>query len=110
MWSTTHYSEGAQNGSNPQAGEALPTPLLPSRTSRASTRTYRLRQHDRANRAGAASDHESMRCCPLELGIDGFRFDLAIALSRGEKHAALDQPPVRRDRSRSRSSADLSWE
>lgn len=37
---------------------------------------------------------ESMRCWALELGIDGFRFDLGIALSRGEELAPLDQPPL----------------
>jgi glycogen operon protein len=37
---------------------------------------------------------ESMRCWALELGVDGFRFDLGIALSRGEELAPLDQPPL----------------
>ncbi len=37
---------------------------------------------------------ESLRCWALELGIDGFRFDLGIALSRGEELAPLDQPPL----------------
>ncbi|MFM7085708.1 MAG: glycogen debranching protein [Cyanobium sp.] len=37
---------------------------------------------------------ESMRCWALELGIDGFRFDLGIALSRGEELAPLDAPPL----------------
>ncbi|WP_432785091.1 isoamylase [Cyanobium sp. BSA11S] len=37
---------------------------------------------------------ESMRCWALELGIDGFRFDLGIALSRGEELAPLDKPPL----------------
>ncbi|MEB3350991.1 MAG: isoamylase [Cyanobacteriota bacterium] len=37
---------------------------------------------------------ESMRCWALELGIDGFRFDLGIALSRGEKLKPLDNPPL----------------
>ncbi len=37
---------------------------------------------------------ESMRCWALELGIDGFRFDLGIALSRGENMLPLDQPPL----------------
>ncbi|WP_371811743.1 glycogen-debranching protein [Synechococcus sp. LA31] len=37
---------------------------------------------------------ESMRCWALELGVDGFRFDLGIALSRGEDLAPLDQPPL----------------
>ena len=37
---------------------------------------------------------ESMRCWAIELGIDGFRFDLGIALSRGEKLKPLDHPPL----------------
>lgn len=37
---------------------------------------------------------EALRCWALELGIDGFRFDLGIALSRGENLAPLDQPPL----------------
>ena len=37
---------------------------------------------------------ESMRCWALELGVDGFRFDLGIALSRGEELTPLDQPPL----------------
>ncbi len=37
---------------------------------------------------------ESMRCWALELGVDGFRFDLGIALSRGEGLAPLDNPPL----------------
>jgi len=37
---------------------------------------------------------ESMRCWATELGIDGFRFDLGIALSRGEQLAPLDAPPL----------------
>jgi isoamylase len=37
---------------------------------------------------------ESMRCWAVELGIDGFRFDLGIALSRGEELMPLDQPPL----------------
>ncbi|MFM7267174.1 MAG: glycogen debranching protein [Cyanobium sp.] len=37
---------------------------------------------------------ESLRCWAVELGIDGFRFDLGIALSRGEELAPLDQPPL----------------
>jgi len=37
---------------------------------------------------------ESMRCWAVELGIDGFRFDLGIALSRGEELAPLDNPPL----------------
>ena len=37
---------------------------------------------------------ESMRCWAIELGIDGFRFDLGIALSRGEQLRPLDNPPL----------------
>ena len=37
---------------------------------------------------------ESMRCWALELGVDGFRFDLGIALSRWEELAPLDKPPL----------------
>lgn len=37
---------------------------------------------------------ESMRCWALELGVDGFRFDLGIALSRGEGLKPLDHPPL----------------
>ncbi len=37
---------------------------------------------------------ESMRCWAIELGIDGFRFDLGIALSRGEGLVPLDNPPL----------------
>ncbi|QEY31044.1 glycogen-debranching protein [Synechococcus sp. RSCCF101] len=37
---------------------------------------------------------ESLRCWALELGIDGFRFDLGVALSRGEGLTPLDHPPV----------------
>ena len=37
---------------------------------------------------------ESMRCWALELGVDGFRFDLGIALSRGEELTPLDHPPL----------------
>ncbi|WP_320676307.1 isoamylase [Prochlorococcus sp. MIT 1300] len=37
---------------------------------------------------------ESMRCWACELGVDGFRFDLGIALSRGEKLEPLDNPPL----------------
>ena len=35
---------------------------------------------------------ESLRCWSTELGIDGFRFDLGIALTRGEALAPLDAP------------------
>ncbi|MFM1799018.1 MAG: hypothetical protein RLZZ117_1296 [Cyanobacteriota bacterium] len=37
---------------------------------------------------------ESLRCWAIELGIDGFRFDLGIALSRGAELMPLDQPPL----------------
>ena len=37
---------------------------------------------------------ESLRCWAVELGVDGFRFDLGIALSRGEELAPLDAPPL----------------
>ncbi len=37
---------------------------------------------------------ESMRCWAIELGVDGFRFDLGIALSRGENLEPLDKPPL----------------
>ena len=37
---------------------------------------------------------ESMKCWALELGIDGFRFDLGIALSRGKQLQPLEQPPL----------------
>ncbi len=37
---------------------------------------------------------ESMRCWAIELGVDGFRFDLGIALSRGENLIPLDSPPL----------------
>ncbi len=37
---------------------------------------------------------ESMRCWANELGIDGFRFDLGIALSRGEDLTPLSTPPL----------------
>jgi glycogen operon protein len=37
---------------------------------------------------------ESMRCWALELGIDGFRFDLGIELSRGAQLKPLDHPPL----------------
>ncbi len=37
---------------------------------------------------------ESMRCWAIELGIDGFRFDLGIALTRGEELSPLSNPPL----------------
>ena len=35
-----------------------------------------------------------MRCWAIELGVDGFRFDLGVALSRGKDLAPLDSPPI----------------
>ncbi len=40
---------------------------------------------------------ESMRCWSYELGVDGFRFDLGVALSRGKDLAPLDSPPLFED-------------
>ncbi len=37
---------------------------------------------------------DSIRCWANELGVDGFRFDLGIALSRGKDLAPLDSPPI----------------
>ena len=37
---------------------------------------------------------ESLKCWANELGVDGFRFDLGIALSRGENLTPLDNPPI----------------
>ena len=37
---------------------------------------------------------ESMRCWALELGVDGFRFDLGAALTRGQDLTPLDHPPL----------------
>ncbi len=37
---------------------------------------------------------ESLYCWAIELGVDGFRFDLGIALSRGENLKPLDEPPL----------------
>ena len=37
---------------------------------------------------------ESLRCWALELGVDGFRFDLGIALSRGEELKPLNKPAL----------------
>ena len=33
-------------------------------------------------------------CWAIELGVDGFRFDLGITLSRGENLLPLDKPPL----------------
>jgi len=40
---------------------------------------------------------ESLKCWAIELGVDGFRFDLGIALSRGEYLKPLDNPPIFED-------------
>ena len=40
---------------------------------------------------------ESLKCWAIELGVDGFRFDLGIALSRGENLIPLDNPPIFED-------------
>ena len=40
---------------------------------------------------------ESLKCWANELGVDGFRFDLGIALSRGENLTPLDNPPIFED-------------
>ncbi|MFN5193666.1 MAG: glycogen debranching protein [Cyanobacteriota bacterium] len=37
---------------------------------------------------------ESLRCWAVEMGVDGFRFDLGIALARGEELMPLDLPPL----------------
>ena len=40
---------------------------------------------------------ESLKCWANEFGVDGFRFDLGIALSRGEDLKPLDNPPFFED-------------
>ena len=50
---------------------------------------------------------ESLRCWATELGIDGFRFDLGIALSRGDNLAPLEQPPLFEDMEADPDLADL---
>ena len=40
---------------------------------------------------------ESLKCWANEFGIDGFRFDLGIALTRGENLIPLDNPPLFED-------------
>ena len=40
---------------------------------------------------------ESLKCWANELGVDGFRFDLGIALSRGENLIPLLNPPLFED-------------
>ena len=37
---------------------------------------------------------ESMKCWTIELGIDGFRFDLGVALTRGKDLMPLENPPL----------------
>ena len=37
---------------------------------------------------------DSMRCWALELGVDGFRFDLGIALTRGDQLKPMNDPPL----------------
>jgi len=50
---------------------------------------------------------ESLRCWATELGVDGFRFDLGIALSRGDNLAPLEQPPLFEDMEADPDLADL---
>ncbi len=40
---------------------------------------------------------ESLKCWASEFGVDGFRFDLGIALSRGENLIPLENPPIFED-------------
>ena len=40
---------------------------------------------------------ESMKCWSRELGFDGFRFDLGVALSRGKDLVPLENPPLFED-------------
>ncbi len=40
---------------------------------------------------------ESLKCWSSEFGVDGFRFDLGIALSRGENLSPLQNPPLFED-------------
>jgi len=40
---------------------------------------------------------DSLKCWVNEFGIDGFRFDLGIALTRGENLVPLDNPPLFED-------------
>jgi len=40
---------------------------------------------------------ESLKCWASEFGVDGFRFDLGIALSRGENLSPLENPPIFED-------------
>jgi glycogen operon protein len=50
---------------------------------------------------------ESLRCWATELGVDGFRFDLGIALSRGDNLAPLEEPPLFEDMEADPDLADL---
>ena len=52
---------------------------------------------------------ESLRCWAVELGVDGFRFDLAAALTRGEHLAPLKEPPLFRALEADPLLADLKW-
>ncbi len=40
---------------------------------------------------------DSLKCWALEFGVDGFRFDLGIALTRGENLVPLNNPPLFED-------------
>ncbi len=40
---------------------------------------------------------ESLKCWANEFGVDGFRFDLGIAMTRGENLTPLDNPPLFED-------------
>ncbi len=40
---------------------------------------------------------ESLKCWANEFGVDGFRFDLGIALTRGENLIPLENPPLFQD-------------
>ena len=40
---------------------------------------------------------ESLKCWANEFGVDGFRFDLGVALTRGENLEPLDNPPLFED-------------
>ena len=52
---------------------------------------------------------ESIRCWALELGVDGFRFDLAAALTRGENLTPLDEPPLFEMIAADPQLADVKW-
>jgi len=90
--STTTNQRRHQNGQTLQLAR-LCHPFITSRTSRASTRTHRLRQTRSPRQPAAGSTRliiESMRLLALEACIRWLPFDLGIALSAGEKHAAVD--------------------